>query len=178
MYADTVRAEWKNDAVRVLVLIGSEREHSHAVSMAESFVSDLPGECDIKRFNAYDLEAKPCTGCNYCESTGRCAFDDLDRFFSYLETADVFVIASPVYNLSFPAPLKAILDRMQVYYTFWFAHSRTSAVKRKKQAYLLVSAGCEGTEALAVMEKQLRSSFSVMNTVLSGSRLLSGTDSE
>lgn len=37
-----------------------------------------------------------------------------------LEDADAVIVATPVYNLSFPAPMKALFDRFQRYYEAHF----------------------------------------------------------
>ena len=75
-------------------------------------------------------------------------------------------MASPVYNLSFPAPLKAVLDRFQRYFEARFSLGKKPAIEKHRKAVLLVSAGANCREGVDIMEKQLRQSFSVMNTDL------------
>ncbi|NLA77310.1 MAG: NAD(P)H-dependent oxidoreductase, partial [Clostridiales bacterium] len=108
--------------------------------------------------------------------TPLCAYDDLDEFFKDFEDAELIVIATPVYNTSFPAPLKALFDRFQRYYSAYFALGRVQPVKSRRNAVLLASAGHDGKYALEVMTRQCKSSFSVMNTSLVGSVLAPDTD--
>lgn len=53
-----------------------------------------------------------CRGCYGCVTKGECVFrDDFDKIAADLQDADGIVIASPVYWYTFPAQIKAVIDR-------------------------------------------------------------------
>ena len=64
------------DMKKILVLNGSPRKDSVSSALCESLVS-AADEAEIKKYNAYKMNAKPCMGCGYCDKNKGCCFDDL-----------------------------------------------------------------------------------------------------
>ena len=162
------------DMKKILVLNGSPRKDSVSSALCESLVS-AADEAEIKKYNAYKMNAKPCMGCGYCDKNKSCCFDDLDEFMLDFEQADYFVISTPVYNSGVPAPLKAIVDRFQRYYALRFAHGVKPPVAKPKKAALVIAAGSKGEgkdEIKAMFERQ----FTVLNTELVSTVFFDGTD--
>ncbi len=167
---------WKSDCLgKILCIEGFCRENSNTKVLLDNFLSDYPG-FDIKRYNTYKKNPKPCIGCDFCSKDGTCRFFDLDDFYCLFETADIIVFASPVYNLSFPSPLKALLDRLQPYYNSFFTGARKQPIKKRRNAYFLATAGNDGTIGFDIMEKQLKNIFSVTNIEYIGKSFISNTD--
>lgn len=54
-----------------------------------------------------------CTGCSYCFESHKCTLkdDDMNPLLNAMLTADVIVLATPVYFYSMSAQLKAFIDR-------------------------------------------------------------------
>ena len=159
---------------KVLVINGSPRKASVSTALCDSLIK-AAGEAEIKIYNAYKLNAKPCIGCGMCGRKVGCCFDDLDEFMTDFEQADYFVISTPVYNSSVPAPLKAIVDRFQRYYALRFEHGVKPPVKKPKKAALVIAAGSKGEgkdEIKAMFERQ----FTVLNTTLVSTCFFDGTD--
>ena len=85
------------------------------------------------------------------------------------------IIASPVYNMSFPAPMKAIIDRMQRYYSArFFLHKRPPIAKYRPVA-LLLSAGSKEEDGVLAAQ-QLKKIFTVTNCELLCQVTLNDTD--
>ena len=178
MYADTVKLLWSGEGTRVLCIEGFTRKNSCTKRLQEDFLQGLGNGCDVKHYNVYDAAPHACTGCNACEAGVKCVYDDLDEFFALMETADILIFSSPVYNLSFPAPLKALIDRFQVYYTGHFTNEPQRRIAKRRKAYLLACAGHDGTEGFGVMERQLKNAFSILNAEYAGGTLRANTDFE
>ena len=159
---------------KILVLNGSPRKDSVSSALCESFIS-AAGEAEIKKYNAYTLNAKPCMGCGYCDRNVGCCFSDLDEFMSDFEQADYFVISTPVYNGSVSAPLKAVTDRFQRYYALRFEHGVKPAVAKHKKSALIIAAGSkgEGKEEIKTMYERM---FTVLNTSLEAVIFFDSTD--
>lgn len=61
-----------------------------------------------------DRRVAGCTECNRCFRTGRCVIeDDYQRLYDRLIGCDAVVVATPVFFMSVPAQLKAVIDRTQ-----------------------------------------------------------------
>ena len=162
---------------KVLILNGSLRKKSNSTQLGNSLVMPQEYELEINRYNAYNMNVKPCTGCGWCDKNVGCVFDDMDGFFADFEAADYIVITTPVYNGGVPAPLKAIVDRFQRYYALRFAHGVKPPVAKPKRAALVITAGSKG-EGREYIEKMFTQQFTVMNTTLVTTVFVDSTDTK
>lgn len=105
-----------------------------------------------------------------------CKFGDMDEIDTYLKKSDLLVFASPIYNFSFPAPLKAILDRMQRYFCARFDLNLIPYVKKRKKSVIILTCGSNEILGKEIIEKQLKRVFTVINTELIETVLWTGTD--
>ena len=162
----------------LLVLFASPNSHSCTRMLLEAFFREFkePNDWQIKEIDTYTLAPKPCIGCRACAKKEGCAFPDLDGFDKDFRRADLVVVASPVYNASFPAPFKALLDRTQRYFEARFSLGQKRPIKKHRDAVLLLTMGREEDFPVEVTAHQLERSFSVMNTTLRGCAVWGGTD--
>lgn len=118
-------------------------------------------EAETKIFNAYKMNAKPCIDCGCCGRKKGCALSDLDEFFECFENCDVFVAAYPIYFLSLPAPMKAVLDRFQRYFSARFSLNIKKPVEKNRIAVLLSTCGSDDEIGFEITLKQWKMAFSV-----------------
>ncbi len=163
---------------KILILLGSPHGQGHTMRMLEHFLQSLPEEeRQVEIFDTYREAPGPCVACGWCASHEGCAIQDsFSQLDARLRECDLLIVASPIYNLSFPAPLKAVIDRFQQYFEARFSRGLRPAIEKPREAVLLVSAGAPCTDGVEIMEKQLRQSFSVMNTHLVGTAAWLSTD--
>ena len=147
--------------MNTLLIYGSPRRGG----VTEQMVDQLLDGIEHTRINAYDAAAKPCLDCRGCYVDGRCVMRDLDAFYAALEQAECVVIATPVYHLSFPAPLKAMLDRTQPYWAMRFIQGIKPPITTPKRVILLSHADKDehGGEMLV---RQLSPALTVLNAKL------------
>lgn len=162
----------------MLALFCSPNPHGNTRRLLDSFMGEFKdrGEWKISEMNAYSMNARPCMGCKACAKKEKCALDDLDKLDKELRKSDLLVVASPVYNDSFPAPMKAILDRTQRYFEARFSLGVRQPIKKHREAVLLLTMGQEEDFPVEVTVHQLQRAFSVMNTSLTGCAVWDGTD--
>ena len=147
----------------ILTISGGPRKDGVSAGLLRRFTAGLDAEfihCD-----AYDANFAPCTDCRFCREKEGCAIDDMDRFFAGFEACDGIIIASPVYNMSFPAPMKAIIDRMQRYYSARFFLGRRPPIPKRRPVALLLSAGSPDEDG-EIISRQLKKIFTVTNCEL------------
>lgn len=160
---------------KILIIKGSCRKGSVTNSIWQETIKSIDN-IDVDIFDVCSEKFSFCNGCNFCEANGKCIHTDLNEFFKLFEEADIVLFSSPVYNGSFSAPLKALIDRFQVYYTLFYKNEKTQTIKKHRKGILLVAAGRSGENALADMEKNLKCAFTILNMELAGSVLCSYTD--
>ncbi len=123
----------------ILVLCGSPRKESNSTRMAESFGKGA--QTKGHQVTYFDTSAKAIKGCTACDSCwsedNPCVYrDDFDQLYPLMEKADVMVYATPLYWFTFPAPLKAAVDKMYAY-----AGDRPDRPLGIRECFLLVCAG-------------------------------------
>lgn len=103
-----------NSRLKVLMLNGSphaDGNTSVALREMEEVFAAEGVETELVRIGAEPVHG--CIACGYCETHGKCAFDDIvNAIAPKLEAADGLVVASPVYYASANATLVACLDRL------------------------------------------------------------------
>lgn len=102
----------------ILVLTGSSRRNGNSDRMADAFIKGaLSVGCEVTKYEASRKEIHGCIACKTCWSKGKpCSFQDgFDELGPLLEAADVIVFSTPLYWFSFPAKIKAAIDKMYAY---------------------------------------------------------------
>lgn len=164
----------------ILTISGSPHRDGTSSKMLQCFtelLEDFSVEHSflLRRYDAFECGFAPCIDCRACRTFEGCVNPDMDEFYRDFETADGIVIATPIYNLSFPAPLKAILDRTQRYYNARFSLGKRPPIAKHRPAALLMTAG-DPNEDGAIAAQQLRRSFTVTNCTLVCYTICAGTD--
>lgn len=177
MCATTVTNEPCCEKKRALLVLGSPHADGPTARLLAALETALPPGTIVDRFDCFAQPVLPCNDCRACRRLDRCVRPDLDGFYPLLERADFLVFATPVYNLSFPAPLKAVIDRMQRYWSARFIRGVRPPIAKKKQAVLLTAAGTDGPEGGELLERQLRPVLTILNASLAAAVHYTGADS-
>lgn len=101
--------------------------------------------------------------------------NDFKNIDSLLKGADILVIATPVYNLGFPAPLKTIFDRMQPYFNARFKRN-ANVFSKEKTGILLLTCGDNKSKCENIIVAQLNMIFSILKTKLKFVVTMDNTD--
>lgn len=159
------------------MLFGSPRKNGFTKKLLNEFLHTIEHDYFIKLIDSYQYNINPCSGCGVCENIDGCCYNDFDEIDYLLREADLLIIASPIYNLSFPAPLKAIFDRMQRYYSARFVRNIYPVMDKPKKAILLLTSGSDGYIGCDIMKRQVKLISTVINTKLIDTVLWNNTDS-
>lgn len=157
----------------ILVLFGSPHKNGYTSFVLDYFLKFLPN-FSVDCVYAYDEMIKPCIGCNKCKKTYNCIFRDMDNMNVLLSKSDFIIIASPIYNASFPAPLKSIFDRMQNYY---FARKSSKFISdNKKKVLLLLTQGSKSIDYEPIILSQINPIIKIFGGELIGNFTWKDTD--
>lgn len=165
----------ENKTKSACVFFSSPRRNGYTAQLLKIFMSHAHGY----KFNivdCYKRNVSPCIDCRYCRNHPSCIFNDMKDIDEYLRKVDLLIFASPVYNFSFPAPIKAILDRMQRYFSARFYMNIKPPIIKRKKAVLLASCGSKGTQGVQIMEIQLKKIFTIINCEFIGTILIENSD--
>lgn len=71
-----------------------------------------------EKLRAAGLQIGGCRSCGGCDETGKCVVpDDMQQVYPLLDRAERIVLASPIFFYSFPAQIKALIDRAQAHWS-------------------------------------------------------------
>ena len=157
---------------KLTIINASPRRNGATAQLIDLFIKNC--NCKAIKYNIFDCSIAPCIGCDSCFKTGRCIYnDDEDVIVQNVLSSDYVVFATPIYCYSFPAPMKAFLDRLQPYYSD--EKYRNPTFTRK--GFVLASCGKSGKFGIDVLEKQSRVAFIELAASYEGMFLFNGTDS-
>lgn len=120
---------------KIVVLVGSMRKGGNTDLLSQAFAEGANENNDVEIVSVADYKVNPCIGCNSCFTReGNECFqnDDMSIIYEKLRSADIVVVASPVYFYGISAELKAMIDRLHT--------PMRNEFKIKKLALLLVGA--------------------------------------
>lgn len=119
----------------ILVLVGSPRRNGNSDMLADAFIkgAEKAGH-SVTRIQAAAHKVNGCLGCEKCWSDGNHCVqkDDMSKIYSALEKCSLLVFVTPLYYYSWPAQIKAVLDR-----TFTYANPNRKANLGIKECALL-----------------------------------------
>ena len=120
---------------KIIILVGSMRKGGNTDLFAQAFKEGAEKNNEVEIISVADYNVNPCIGCNACftsEGNRCCQDDDMKIIYEKLASADLLVVASPVYFYGISAKLKAMVDRLHT--------PLRDSFKIKKLALLLVGA--------------------------------------
>lgn len=165
---------------KALVLMGSPRHDGVTSKLLQCFreywTKHIAGPESITVIEAYKAAIKPCIHCGYCKHTPGCVYDDFKIIDSALREADLLVVASPVYGLGYPAPLKAIFDRTQQYFEAKVSLGIKKPIQKHKYGLLLTTFGSPDPQGVEIMKRQLELVFLLVNARLEHTIVAPHTD--
>ena len=128
---DKVNPKINSTGLRLFVLLQLLMQKDQTKAEIFEYFKNISDSENIVTFELFKEKFQFCDGCNYCEENEKCKYRDLDLFFDEFENTDIVVFASPIYNGGFSAPLKALVDRFQFYYTYFYKNNKTQKITKK-----------------------------------------------
>lgn len=135
--------------MQLITILGSPRPHGNTNAVLQLFEQQaVAAGHTVQRFNVVDLWVNGCAGCDACqvelEEPGCIEADDFLNLLAAIRRAELVIYAAPVYVWSFPAQMKAVIDRH--YCTVkWLDGEKAAMLLAGKRMALLVT--CGGTAA-------------------------------
>ncbi|MCX7918099.1 MAG: flavodoxin family protein [bacterium] len=99
----------------VLAVSASPRAKSFTDKILSLFLEGMGEDIELHKFYPHRMKINPCTGCFTCwlKTPGVCVQqDDMTEIMKWFNTADVIILASPLYVFGFTAQMKTVLDRL------------------------------------------------------------------
>lgn len=120
--------------MRILVLQGSPNRHGSTALLCDEFERGArEAGHQVERVDVAQANIRPCTGCVTCGYEGPCVqHDGMDDLRRKILSADMLVLATPLYYYGMTAQLKTVVDR--------FCSANSSITGRRLRSALLTVA--------------------------------------
>ena len=101
--------------MKIITILGSPRKRGNTAAVLGRFERLVVPRHAVERIRILDYTIKGCLGCDVCQRVtgepGCKQKDDAVPLLERLLRADLVVYATPVYGWSYPAEIKAFVDR-------------------------------------------------------------------
>lgn len=101
--------------MKIIVLNGSPRPNGNCAAMIAAFKEGaLEKGHEVEVLNVAQMKVNGCLACEYCHTKGegKCIQqDDMQKLYPMLTTADVLVMASPIYHYNISGQLENVINR-------------------------------------------------------------------
>ena len=132
--------------MKVTTILGSPKKNGNTATVLGRFEALIAPQHEVERVNVTDYQVGGCLGCQACQRVldepGCAQKDDAEALLKRLMAADAVVYATPLYDWSFTAQIKALLDRHYAMVKWAADGSVASALLKGKPVALLVT--CAG----------------------------------
>jgi len=163
--------------MKVLCLYGSPREKGNTDILMDEFVrgvEEVGG--GVEKVYLRNLRISPCDACGACYKDGICSKkDDMLYLHSKFLQCEAVCLSAPVYFLSLPAQVKAVIDRCQVYWVKEYILGEKWRKARGKGVFLSAS-GTKSGDVFYCAEKLARVFFNTLECDLVFSRFFGGME--
>lgn len=132
--------------MNILILNGSPRPNGNTTTMIAAFAEGAQKkEHQVTVIDVCNKKIAGCLGCEYChtKSLGICIQkDDMQEIYKALESAEMLVIASPIYYFGYSGQLQCAIHRTYA----------IGIPKKLKKAMLILSSGSNNVFEGAIYE--------------------------
>lgn len=132
--------------MNILVLNGSPRPNGNTAAMVAAFTEGAKKKAhQVTVIDVCRKTINGCLGCEHCHTKGHGVCiqkDDMQEVYKALESAEMLVIASPIYYFGYSGQLQCVIHR-----------TYAIGIPRKlKKAMLILSSGSNGVYEGAIYE--------------------------
>lgn len=106
-------------AKKVLIISSSPRRNGNSEILCDKFAEGAANEGhDVEKISLTEKKINYCAACLSCQKTGECIQnDDMAEILKKMVSADVIVMATPVYFYCMSGQIKTLIDRTIPKYT-------------------------------------------------------------
>lgn len=161
--------------MRILGILGSPRINGNTDKLLDKVLKKFKNKHNkIEKVIISSYKIAPCRECIGCKTTGICVIEDeMDKIYKKIYLADVVALASPIFFMSLPAHVKAMIDRCQ---SLWVKKYILKKKNKRKKGIFIAVAGTKRKNVFKGAKQIVKAFFSTINAEYSDEILVAGTD--
>jgi len=130
----------------ILGLQGSPRITGNTGILLSTFLAEAGSlGAHTKRLDVARMNITPCQECGTCEKEGFCPIDDdMQQIYPLLRSADLIVMATPIFFYGATAQMKVLIDRSQALWARKYVHGLSDPGRKWRHGFLLSLGATKG----------------------------------
>ena len=163
--------------LKTVIIIGSPNENGQTKMLADYVATEIGGE--ISFIDVYKKNINPCIDCRACYKNPGCSIknDDMHLLYEAAESADNFILASPIHFGNLTGEMLVAFSRFQTYWASKFVRKDFNEIMKKpKKGLLLITSGTNWPNLNLIPEGSAHFLFEHVNCENMGTILASKTD--
>ncbi len=130
----------------ILGLQGSPRITGNTGILLSTFLNEAGSlGAHTKRLDVARMSITPCQECGICEKEGFCPIDDdMQQIYPLLRSADLVIMATPIFFYGATAQMKALIDRSQALWARRYIHGLSDPGRNWRHGFLLSLGATKG----------------------------------
>jgi multimeric flavodoxin WrbA len=163
--------------MKVLGIMGSPRLKSNTDMLLDEALKGAADSYAVTdKLVVHKHEIQPCMEYYGCTRDGNCVIrDDMDDIYPRLVSADVIIVASPIFFYGLTAQLKALIDRSQAIWARKYILKQQVGPENRKGAFIGVGA-TRGKELFEGSILTVKYFFKALDVEYAGELLVRGVD--
>ena len=124
---------------KIVLIDASQRERANSEIIVEKIAQRL-SDAEVHVLRMKKQNCQYCTGCDICQKSEGIVCsrkDDITKLLPHIDTCDVILIASPVYDHQMSSLAKLFIERFYAFYNPKAENNSTVTKRRKKAAFVM-----------------------------------------
>ncbi len=164
--------------MNIIVFSGSPRKGGNTDLLADAFVAGATSQrANVEKIRLIELKYSPCIECGGCDETGKCILkDDLTEIYPKIESADVVVLASPMFFYNITANSQALVERSQAFWVRQYVLKQGEIGGKRRQGIFLSAGATKGKLLFDGSLRVMRYFFDAIGGDLAAALLIRGAE--
>ncbi len=164
--------------MNIIVFSGSPRKGGNTDIMADALVAGASSHgAKVEKIRLIELKYSPCIECGGCDETGKCILkDDLTAIYPKIESADVVVLASPMFFYNITANAQALVERSQAFWVRQYVLKQGEIGGQRRQGIFLSAGATKGKLLFDGSLRVMRYFFDAIGGDLAAALLIRGVE--
>ncbi len=164
--------------MNIIVFSGSPRKGGNTDLLADAFVAGASSHgANVEKIRLIELKYSPCIECGGCDETGKCILkDDLTAIYPKIESADVVVLASPMFFYNITANSQALVERSQAFWVRQYVLKQGEIGGKRRQGIFLSAGATKGKLLFDGSLRVMRYFFDAIGGDLAAALLIRGAE--
>ena len=164
--------------MNIIVFSGSPRKGGNTDLLADAFVAGATSHrANVEKIRLIELKYSPCIECGGCDETGKCILkDDLTEIYPKIESADVVVLASPMFFYNITANSQALVERSQAFWVRQYVLKQGEIGGKRRQGIFLSAGATKGKLLFDGSLRVMRYFFDAIGGDLAAALLIRGAE--